>query len=861
MYITSFFILALILGISAVSAANVTAYQVVNASGTVKSNIESIHTVPATVNVSGNVVNASGYLKLSTATVLYLNNNSSSNGTFTVNSYGSPTGPSENVTTRNINKTEYLDIASRVNNYILNNGRAPNYATQTSTGSTIRFESLIYMYSQILESYRITGVLPDYITVNPWINVSNPTTRFFNESQIINASSRVKTFIETNNALPNYVTISGIQVSMPSFLKLSDMVTMNINANLDTSLIYNIFGNATNPSETIIGGNISRAGYVDIASRVNSFMNINGCAPNYASTSLGNMRFESLVYVYSKILDSYNRTSTLPNLISVTPWINVTNNGTNIIGSTSYGYVERMIYGNQSSNSTIVLIIGVHPQENGIHTAIYNNIVSNSANLVKKYVLYYVHVTQNATDYSQGRMNGQLLAQQFIVPDVANYNPILVLDNHENHGADSGYTYYRFLYPISNTTATTNYTNQIIAQMPFLVSYSPPNPTSTQYVTVPIANQGIETIIYETYFYDSEAKKAADANSMILALENLIKWTVTNTMAVNSNTDAIVTFSLGGGSFNTVQTVSLAKNGNGTLFYTIDDSNPTTSETKVQYSTPILIDKTTTLKVALFDNNSNWSDVYSEFYAIDTVAPIVSVEPLNTVINSSTAIILKSNDDQDGNPTIYYTTDGSDPTTSITRLKYIEPIKIGSKTTFNFYAVDGMGNPSPVYTKTYEIDDIAPAVNATPVGGNYYGNQNVVLAANEVSEIYYTLDGTIPTKESKKYTDPINIGTSKTLRFAAWDLADNQSRIYAENYFLYRLEPYGYVVSVPYQQIRYKGKYRVAYTVKVKSGKFKAGKRWKYTYKYVTKYKWKKGWITKWLYRDEIRCSNHWVLT
>ena len=39
--------------------------------------------------------------------------------------------------------------------------------------------------------------------------------------------------------------------------------------------------------------------------------------------------------------------------------------------------------------------------------------------------------------------------------------------------------------------------------MTFLRVYYPPNPTSTQYVTVPIANKGIPTIIYETYMYDS----------------------------------------------------------------------------------------------------------------------------------------------------------------------------------------------------------------------------------------------------------------------------------------------------------------------------------------------------------------------
>lgn len=56
-------------------------------------------------------------------------------------------------------------------------------------------------------------------------------------------------------------------------------------------------------------------------------------------------------------------------------------------------------------------------------------------------------------------MNGQLLGQKFIVLDVASGNPMLVVDAHENKGNESGYTYSRFLYPISNTTTTMFYTN------------------------------------------------------------------------------------------------------------------------------------------------------------------------------------------------------------------------------------------------------------------------------------------------------------------------------------------------------------------------------------------------------------------
>ncbi len=191
------------------------------------------------------------------------------------------------------------------------------------------------------------------------------------------------------------------------------------------------------------------------------------------------------------------------------------------LGHTNYGWVEKDYYGNKKSKNTIVLIVGVHPQENGIHKAITKNIAKKSAKLNKRYVVYKVHVTKNTYDYKKGRMNGQLLAQKFIVPDVAKEKPILVVDNHENHWLRSGYAYSRFVYPISKTKVAKNYEKKIIHKMPFLRIYIPPNHTSPKYVTVPIAKKGIPTLIYETYMSDSKIKKNSDASKLISTLDKL----------------------------------------------------------------------------------------------------------------------------------------------------------------------------------------------------------------------------------------------------------------------------------------------------------------------------------------------------
>ena len=62
---------------------------------------------------------------------------------------------------------------------------------------------------------------------------------------------------------------------------------------------------------------------MSIAKRINAYINKNWAAPKTASSSLGNFRYETLIYTYSKILSFYGTNKRLANYVSTSPGIAV----------------------------------------------------------------------------------------------------------------------------------------------------------------------------------------------------------------------------------------------------------------------------------------------------------------------------------------------------------------------------------------------------------------------------------------------------------------------------------------------------------------------------------------------------------
>ena len=134
--------------------------------------------------------------------------------------------------------------------------------------------------------------------------------------------------------------------------------------------------------------------------------------------------------------------------------------------------------------------------------------------------------------------------------------------------------------------------------------------------------------------------------------------------------------------------------------------------------------------------------------------------------------------------TIYYTLDGTTPTTASS--VYSTAIAISQTTTVKAMAVKtGMTN-SQVATAEYTINLPVPTVATptfNPAAGTYTEAQNVTIAcATEGASIYYTLDGTDPTTASSVYSTAIAISQTTTVKAMAVKTGMTDSEIASASY-------------------------------------------------------------------------------
>ena len=340
----------------------------------------------------------------------------------------------------------------------------------------------------------------------------------------------------------------------------------------------------------------------------------------------------------------------------------------------------------------------------------------------------------------------------------------------------------------SSTVASATYTINPPAATPVLsvaagsyasaqtVALTDATANATIYYTVDGSTPGTGSPVYSAPIKVSSTetlKAAAIAPNYTLSAVASAAYTINQ----STTTTAAPVFSVASGTYSSGQNVTISDATAGaTIYYTTNGSTPTTAS--AVYNGSIPVSSTTTLKAVAAAKNAATSAVTSASYTINeiTAAPLFSV-----AAGSYTSAQTVKITDATTNAVIYYTTNGSMPTTASS--VYSGPITVSATETLKAAAM-GPGRPlSAVTTAAYTISQATAAPAFSLAAGVYTSAQSVVLSdATAGATIYYTTDGSTPTTLSTVYTTAISVSATKTLKAIAAAANSTQSGVASATY-------------------------------------------------------------------------------
>jgi hypothetical protein len=234
-------------------------------------------------------------------------------------------------------------------------------------------------------------------------------------------------------------------------------------------------------------------------------------------------------------------------------------------------------------------------------------------------------------------------------------------------------------------------------------------------------------------------------------------------------------FSPGPGTYTSTQTVTVSDLTIGaTVYCTVDGSTPTTSSNVCQQ--PITVSKSQTINAIATAPWHKVSAVAIGAYVINL--PAAATPVFSPAGGSYTTVQTVAISDATSNAKIYYTTDGSTPTTSSTF--YSGPVAVMASETLKAIAVQPAYSDSAVASAAYEIQlpTAAPTISTSTGSNNtVYGTPLTVTIsdADANAAIFYAI-GAPATTSSTRYTGPISVSTPGTLHAIAIDTAGGLSQ-------------------------------------------------------------------------------------
>ena len=293
-------------------------------------------------------------------------------------------------------------------------------------------------------------------------------------------------------------------------------------------------------------------------------------------------------------------------------------------------------------------------------------------------------------------------------------------------------------------------------------------------------------------------------------------------------TVAAPTFSPAAGTYTSALSVTLAQEDAAIILYTTDGSEPSyVNSNGEEYTGPISVTSTTTIKGIAVDDDGNESSVATATYTIVTLEHVGTAADPYTVADARTAI-----DNNVGLTNVYATGIVSEIPTAYSS-QY-------SNITFNFVDTEGdteflqayrctgtdaanvqVGDVVVVYgtltkhSSTYEFGQGCELVSLihnaaveaptfTPVAGTYTSAQSITISTETSgATIYYTTDGTEPTSASTQYTGAISVSTTTTIKAIAVKGSDESNVTTATYHFCSADDPYTVTEALAFPEYQY----------------------------------------------------------
>lgn len=227
---------------------------------------------------------------------------------------------------------------------------------------------------------------------------------------------------------------------------------------------------------------------------------------------------------------------------------------------------------------------------------------------------------------------------------------------------------------------------------------------------------------------------------------NAAYWTQIVITLADASVVAKPTFSVGTGTYNNDQNVTLScSTTDATIYYTTNGDSPTSSST--EYTGAITVDRTMTIKAIGIKDGLTDSEIASATYTLVAATPTLSVSTGTYNVAKSVELSCTTTD-----AVIRYTTNGDTPTSSST--EYTSAISVDASQTIKVKAFKDGYNDSGEASATYTLKCATPTI--TKADGDFVTTKVITMdSSSEGATIYYTTNGDTPTSSSTAY-DPSN---------------------------------------------------------------------------------------------------------